>query len=261
MPLTVAHPAAVIPFRVACPRYLSWSALIIGTLCPDFDYFLGLSSRSGAGHTLSGSLSFCLPLGLMLYALFHGVVKRPAALLLPRRDQGCVWNQVIAKSAFSLRSVLVVGASIVLGAWTHLAWDALSHAGSWGPRNFPFLNSILLEVAGYHFTVYRAVQHGSTVLGLLCLLGFYLSWRRVGPVGVEKIPCLSLRTRLIFVAILLLLPLIGASAFATITTPAVESFLGFRDWLGAFAVSILSFGGLTLVAVSAALGLLENRLT
>ena len=42
MPLTIAHPAAVLPFRHS---RLPISALVIGSLAPDFEYFLHLHAN------------------------------------------------------------------------------------------------------------------------------------------------------------------------------------------------------------------------
>jgi hypothetical protein len=43
MPFTFAHPAAVLPLRRFCPDRLVWSALVIGTVSPDLEYFVRLA--------------------------------------------------------------------------------------------------------------------------------------------------------------------------------------------------------------------------
>ena len=261
MPLTIAHPAAAILLRWACPRYLSWSALIIGTTCPDFDYFLTLSNRSGAGHTAAGSFYFCLPIGLVLYALFHIVVKRPAALLLPVGEHRRVWDQAASRVALFPRSLPIAGGSVFIGAWTHLAWDSLSHARGWAPRTFPVLRGTLFDIHGYEFTLFRAIQHGSTVFGALCLLLLYLRWRRTTPVTAKQIPRLKVTWHFTFLTVMVLAPLLGAAALANNRVSPLSSFLDFREWLGAFAVGTLSLGALVLVVVCAIVGWQEKQLT
>jgi hypothetical protein len=60
LPLTLAHPAAVLPFR----RWFVFSGLVIGSLAPDFEYFLYVPDSLRIGHTLPGVFLFCLPVGL-----------------------------------------------------------------------------------------------------------------------------------------------------------------------------------------------------
>ena len=39
MPLTFAHPSAILPFsRIS--RYINFSAMVFGSMAPDFEYFL-----------------------------------------------------------------------------------------------------------------------------------------------------------------------------------------------------------------------------
>lgn len=51
MPFTLAHPAAVLPFWRS---RLHFPALLLGSVAPDFGYFLAGRPVSGAGHTLWG---------------------------------------------------------------------------------------------------------------------------------------------------------------------------------------------------------------
>lgn len=39
LPLTFAHPAAVLPFSRKS-KYIHFSALVLGSMAPDFEYFL-----------------------------------------------------------------------------------------------------------------------------------------------------------------------------------------------------------------------------
>lgn len=42
MPFTFAHPAAVLPFSKKQVNYISVTALILGSMAPDFEYFYTL---------------------------------------------------------------------------------------------------------------------------------------------------------------------------------------------------------------------------
>ncbi|OHX65615.1 DUF4184 family protein [Flammeovirga pacifica] len=52
MPLTFAHPAFVLFLKKN--KYLSITALIIGSVIPDFEHFLILDISKKYGHTIGG---------------------------------------------------------------------------------------------------------------------------------------------------------------------------------------------------------------
>ena len=80
MPFTPAHIAAVLPFR---RTRMLWSALVVGAVAPDLEYFLRMSPQGRYGHTLAGLFVFTLPLGLLTLWLFHAFVKAPFVDLMP----------------------------------------------------------------------------------------------------------------------------------------------------------------------------------
>ena len=142
MPYPFAHPAAVIPLA----RFGVPSALVIGSIVPDLWYFVPLATRAES-HSLGGLLLFCLPLGLVLYLLFHLLLKQPLVeLLYPRLS-------AFAAPGLPRAGLRAVAVSIVLGAITHLAWDALAHANDHEP--------------GHNWA-----QHASTLLGSVVLVAW-----------------------------------------------------------------------------------------
>lgn len=82
MPFPIAHPAAVMPLRRYCPRWLSLPALIIGSVSPDAGYLFGEKGAGGFSHGFLGSFGFCLPAGLLMVALFYSL-RAPLAGILP----------------------------------------------------------------------------------------------------------------------------------------------------------------------------------
>src|SRR4051812_40052597 len=82
MPFTLAHPAAVLPFRRFCPRFLSFPALIAGSVSPDLSYFFGRFNLGPfAHHPIKGFL-FGVPAGLIILAGFY-VLRSPGLKVLP----------------------------------------------------------------------------------------------------------------------------------------------------------------------------------
>src|ERR1700722_8650732 len=119
MPFTPAHIAAVLPFRRS---QLIWSALVVGAIAPDLEYFLRMSPQGRYGHTLAGLFLFTLPMGLVVLWLFHTYVKPPFIALMPERLQ-----RRLARRAGQFRfggasRVALVGASMLVGVGMHLIW-------------------------------------------------------------------------------------------------------------------------------------------
>jgi hypothetical protein len=75
MPFSLAHPAAVIPIKKhTYGRHLILSALIVGSIVPDFGYLVPLDQFVGFSHSIWGTIAFGLPMGLFttwsLYPFF-----------------------------------------------------------------------------------------------------------------------------------------------------------------------------------------------
>src|SRR3954451_141750 len=84
MPFTPAHPAIVVPLARRWPGCFILPALVVGSMSPDFEYFVYLRPIRTIGHDLVGIPLLCVPSGLALLWLFQRVMKRPMVLLLPR---------------------------------------------------------------------------------------------------------------------------------------------------------------------------------
>ena len=117
MPFTFAHPAAVLPFGLFPPRWISMTGLIVGSLMPDFEYFLRLKVQSDYSHTIAGLFLFDLPVGLVNYFIFQKIVRKSLFDNLPR----VIRSRVLQVPRTSLtpnskNSILVIIASILIGA-------------------------------------------------------------------------------------------------------------------------------------------------
>lgn len=168
MPFTFAHPAAVLPLRKCCPRFLNLPALVIGSLTPDLGYYLHNWIWSICGHSFSGSLTFDVPSGLLLLALFYLTI-RPVARLLPyphREACSAICPVLILPG---LRAVLIAAFSVLVGAWTHIVWDGFTHGNGWCVRQLSASTAPLFTIGGCRVTIWHILQHCSTILGLVVL--------------------------------------------------------------------------------------------
>lgn len=175
MPWTFAHPAAVIPLRRFCPSHLNLAALAIGALTPDFGYYIGLFDYAKFSHTLLGSVA-CLPVGLVLLALFY-CVRKPVWYLLPQPHRGAL-RPLIAPAPSRLRDLAVACGSIVLGALTHIVWDSFTHRTGWVVVQVPLLQEQIVTIRNSEIALYYVLQHVSTLVGVIALLTSYYLWLR-----------------------------------------------------------------------------------
>jgi Domain of unknown function (DUF4184) len=138
MPMTLpTHPIAVVPLKLWRPRWFDGVALVIGAMAPDFAYAedgYGLTIHSHAWHA---PLWWALPLTLLLAPVVRWaaptiVAHLPAGGPLALRDYG-----VLARVHHRLH---VTAVSAMLGAVTHIVWDAFAHPRVDGRRVvFPVL--------------------------------------------------------------------------------------------------------------------------
>lgn len=171
MPFTPAHIAAVLPAHRLWPDALPLAPLAIGSIAPDVEYFLRQAMVSTIGHTLPGLVVFCLPLGLVALWLFERVL-RPALLgFAPEEDLGALQGSGPPSSFGGARALTRCGALIVLGALTHIAWDACTHADGWVVLRVPALEAVVASALGRDVRLFKVLQHASTLVGLAVVGG------------------------------------------------------------------------------------------
>ena len=163
MPLTFAHPAAVLPGHTWLRRWIPFPALVIGSMSPDFEYFLRLEPVGHWGHTAVGIILFCLPIGLIVYALYRHVIAPALPSILPPILSGR-WTQDSSAAPQGLWRWVGAAMGIVIGATTHVIWDSFTHAtGAMVSR------ISILQVTFATIPVYKFLQHGSTLIGLVVI--------------------------------------------------------------------------------------------
>lgn len=219
MAFTIAHMAAVLPFyrsnsKNHSLRWLQFDALLIGTMMPDFPYYIGSSgSVSNLSHEWLGVLTYCLPWGLLVFALWYWGLK-PAAMGLIQPFMGKYvidpydplytntngnvqgrQSRIIGYanryglltrlkkqlinwlSSFFLPVVL----GLLIGAATHLIWDGITHADGFIARHIDWLQYRLYIYPLNGTSIARLLQYFSSLVGLVALLWFVKlglqSWR------------------------------------------------------------------------------------
>jgi hypothetical protein len=109
MPATFAHPAAVLPFR-GFDRWFNFAALVIGSVMPDFAYFIRRFDVATYAHTLSGTVFFCVPVGLFVFAIFHAL-RAPLCYVLPEPHRSALTPLATARFRLTTQSLIVLALS------------------------------------------------------------------------------------------------------------------------------------------------------
>jgi hypothetical protein len=238
VPFTLAHGAAALPFRRS---HLIFSALLVGTFAPDFEYFLRLNPSGRFGHSLLGAFVLTLPLALLVLWLFHAFVKAPLVRLLPNAIQR---RLICHLGEFHFggppRFALIVG-SILVGIMTHLVWDSFTHPYTWLYRHWAVLSQpVQVPIIGL-IPLCRALQHGSTIAGV----GIFSIWlvrryRATEPCNAGSINAMPMAQKIAFAVVVATIAAAGAfmRAVGIVGIPHDHSLV--RQFVGVLLVAAIA---------------------
>ena len=168
MPFTFSHPAIVLPFGYLPRRWISLTGLIVGSMTPDFEYFLRMKTQSNYSHSIAGMFWFDLPLGILLAFVFHNVVRDALVENLPPILRTRLLRFRFNWNAYFRRSWLVVIGSVLIGTASHLFWDAFTHETGYFVQAIPGLGKTVV-VMNFSIPIYKILQHLSTFLGAVVI--------------------------------------------------------------------------------------------
>lgn len=160
MPFTLSHPAILFPFLKN--KKLSATALIIGSMSPDFEYFFRMKMQSEISHTFLGIFLIDFPLGFIVMFAFHEIIKRPLIENAPLFFQK---RLAVLKDSnwidYFKNNFLTVVVCFFLGTVSHIFWDSMTHWNGYLVQRISFFN---LEV--FSIPLYKIAQHLSSIIGL-----------------------------------------------------------------------------------------------
>ena len=165
MPFTFSHPAIILPLNYLPKKWISLTGLVIGSLTPDFEYFLRMRIKSDYSHTFDGLFWFDLPLGILLAFIFHNIVRNSLYENLPiflktrfSQFKKLDWNQNFKKNW------LVIIVSVLIGAISHIFWDSFTHENGYFVQKISEL-STTIDILGKKIPILKILQHSSTLFG------------------------------------------------------------------------------------------------
>lgn len=228
MPLTPAHAAAAWPLNRWLPR-LPLGALVIGTMTPDFRYLLTLQPLGANSHSLLGLLVFCLPVGFTVWLAYRHLVRPALVDLLPPAAQ-----RALAAPGGSVTLYASALVAVLLGAFSHIAWDSFTH-----DYGFMVWHIAALRAEGlFGIRWYKVLQHGSTVVGLV-IVAYWVRGRIAALPAAARVFSAAEARRVVGAAAILL----GIAVVAGVANGARAS--GLRLMLGYTAI-----GGMAGLAVA-----------
>jgi hypothetical protein len=169
MPFTLSHPAILLPFFKN--KKLSATALIVGSMSPDFEYFFRMRMQSEISHTFLGIFLIDFPLGFIVMFAFHQIIKRQfienAPLFFQKRL--AVLKDLNWINYFK-NNFLTVLISFFLGAVSHIFWDSMTHWDGYLVQQTSFFN-----IEFFSIPVYKIAQHLSSIIGLIYISRYVYS--------------------------------------------------------------------------------------
>jgi hypothetical protein len=170
MPFTFSHPAIVLPVYKIFKRWVSLTGLIVGSIIPDFEYFIRMKGKSIYSHTLPGLFWYDLPLGLLVCFLFHNVVRNPLFSHLPQGLNSRLSNfKRFSWNRFFRNKWATVLICILAGAFSHLLWDHFTHERGYVLQLKNFLDQDVTEIT-LPVPKYSTIQMLSSVIGLAVVI-------------------------------------------------------------------------------------------
>ncbi|AKH33238.1 hypothetical protein XF24_00915 [candidate division SR1 bacterium Aalborg_AAW-1] len=165
MPFTFSHPSIVLPLTYLPKKWISLTGIVIGSLTPDFEYFLRMKIQSTYSHTIHGILRFDLPLGLLIAFLFHNIIRNDLYKNLPTflksrfgDFRSFSWNKYFKENW------CIVILSMIIGIVSHILWDNFTHQDAYLVQTIPFLTKII-NIYNLEIPIFKILQHLSTIVG------------------------------------------------------------------------------------------------
>jgi hypothetical protein len=241
VPFTISHAAAVLPLHKLSKSRLPMAALMIGSMAPDFAYFLPLQLSRASTHDFLGLFWFCWPVGLAVWLLYLRLLERPTIALLPEP-----WASRIipSESALSLVTLSTASVAIILGAVTHDIWDAFTHANTRLVDAIPFLRAEVMKIHGMTLHVFGFLQLVSSVVGLLVLaIWGFRSLRRAKTAPAIREPSTSISdvTRVGALALVLASSCVFAVLYYALNTGIALRFRLFYFAIGGMTGALLAW--------------------
>ncbi len=174
MPFTFAHPSVVLPLKKKWHKHFNLTALVLGSMAPDFEYFVKMRIESKIGHSFMGFIIFNLPLVVVVSLVFHFVIKNTLILHLPKKINSFIKQEEkhTLPDYYWIKWCFVFIYSALIGMFSHTLWDSFTHEAGYFVLLFPVLKTRI-----FNAPIYKLLQHGGTLIGFCILFKFLYEGR------------------------------------------------------------------------------------
>ncbi|QCK16434.1 DUF4184 family protein [Mangrovivirga cuniculi] len=178
MPFTLSHTVAVLPLREI--KILSLTGLIIGSMTPDFEYFLRMSLKSEFSHEFLGVFYFDLPVGIAICFIYHQLCKE----FIIDNSPPYIFKRMVKFREFKWmpyfkQNALWIILSVLIGTLTHVFWDSFTHGNGLMVKVLPFLKT-RIPVLDTSYPIFYMFQHISTAIGLILFFYWFSKLEKSG---------------------------------------------------------------------------------
>ncbi len=184
MPLTfLSHQAVVLPLKLGAPQRVSGTALVLGSMAPDVEYFVrGMPGGGLIGHTWLGQIALCLPTTLVLFWLVTRIVAEPLAAHLPEGGDFRLRDYALLRDQPSTaRHWAVVAISGLIGSLSHVVLDRAT--GGWSSGDYVQRRSWIPADLVASDRAWAAIQLG---LWVVLAIATAIMLRRIGQQGLLR---------------------------------------------------------------------------
>ncbi|XEC97250.1 DUF4184 family protein [Paenibacillus tarimensis] len=175
MPFTFAHPLYAAPLKLVKPKYFSLTGIVLGSMAPDFEYFIRFEPYQSIGHTNQGLFFHAIPLSILFAYLFHLLIKAPLSIHLPSLFNIDGRAQMLMREwkLDSIRSWAVFIVSVTIGFYLHILLDGFTHQSGYFATRLVFLQHDIIGIP-----LYKLLQLGLSLIGLLveAIIIIFILW-------------------------------------------------------------------------------------
>lgn len=165
MPFTFSHPAIILPLTYFPKKWFSLTGLVIGSIAPDFEYFIRMKVQSNYSHTWVGLLWFDLSISILLAFIFHNIVRNPFINNLPQFLQSRLSVFILFDwSKYFKKNWSIVLLSILIGSASHLLGDDFTHQKGFFVQQFSVLQTNV-KIGYQQIPLFKILQHLSSLIG------------------------------------------------------------------------------------------------
>lgn len=261
MPFTLAHPIASIPLRRYMGDFGILSALFIGAMAPDFVYMLPpefVYYYRLESHTLMGLIKVSLPIGIGFFYLYHLLMAPVICSVFPAPLKHRLPEHLLLGRCPPSNNSHAVIASILIGAATHIIFDAFTHENALTSA-ITWFSTPLMTLDGHPVMPFRIVQHAGTVIGLMLIAWWIFRWYRETPPTTKLIWQPSPRIWWCALLAIIMIPAIAGLIVTYQNMPSSDVLFGLHSLQHGIKFGIVG-GGTVFIITSAVVGIFYQYL-